>query len=163
MGRTDTPMPGDDRIEKVVDLAAPVSRVWEALTDYQRFGDWFNVKLDQPFEPGARSTGRMTEPGFEYMPWLATVERMEPQRLFSFRWHDYDEKSGKDVSQQPATLVEFHLEEIPAGTRLTIIESGFAAMDEPRRLEAMRSNTQGWDIQSGRIADYVSRHDAAER
>lgn len=145
-----------DKIEKVVEIKAPVSRVWRALTDHEEFGQWFRVKLNGPFEPGVVSTGSMTYPGFEGWPWLATVERMDDERLFSFRWHDYDKKSGLDVADHPTTLVEFRLEPIPGGTRLTITESGFLAIAEPRRLEVLRSNTRGWDIQARNIAEYVA-------
>jgi uncharacterized protein YndB with AHSA1/START domain len=145
-----------DRIVKTVELKAPVSRVWRALTDHNEFGQWFRVKLDGPFKLGAVSTGQMTYPGFEHYPWRAVVERMEPERLFSFRWHDFDEKSGVDVSKQPTTLVEFRLEPIAEGTRLTITESGFESLSDPRRLEVLRDNTKGWNIQADNIADYVA-------
>jgi uncharacterized protein YndB with AHSA1/START domain len=146
----------DDKIEKTIEIGAPVARVWRALTDFEEFGQWFRVKLEGPFEPGAISRGAMTYPGFEGWPWLATVERMEPERLFSFRWHDFDKKSGIDISGQPATLVEFRLQAIPGGTRLTITESGFSAIPDPRRLEVLRSNTEGWNIQSQNLANYVT-------
>ena len=97
----------EDKIEKVIELDASVSRVWRALTDFKEFGQWFRVKLDGPFEPGALSTGNMTYPGYEHYPWLARVERMDHESLFSFRWHDFDDKSDVDVSLQPTTLVEF--------------------------------------------------------
>lgn len=145
----------DDKIEKTIVLAAPVSRVWRALTDYNEFGQWFQVKLSGPFQPGAVVTGVMTFPGYEHYPWRAKVEHMEPEHLFSFRWHDYDENSDKDVSEQPTTLVEFRLEAIDSqSTRLQITESGFAALPLPRRLEVFRENTSGWDIQ----ADSIKRH-----
>ncbi len=115
----------NDKIEKVVELTAPVSRVWRALTDHEEFGQWFRVDLDQPFEKGGESTGKMTHPGTEHMPWLARVERMDPEQLFSLRWHVYDSNAKKVASDEPMTLVEFRLEQIPAGTRLTITESGF--------------------------------------
>jgi uncharacterized protein YndB with AHSA1/START domain len=145
-----------DRIVKTVELKAPVSRVWRALTDHEEFGQWFRVKLDEPFKPGAVSSGQMTYPGYEHYPWLAVVERMEPERLFSFRWHDFDEKSGIDVAKQPTTLVEFRLEPTAEGTRLTITESGFEALSNPRRLEVLRGNTEGWNIQANNIAAYVA-------
>ncbi len=146
----------EDRIEKTLELDAPVSRVWRALTDFEEFGQWFRVKLDGPFEPGALSTGNMTYPGYEHYPWLATVERMDHESLFSFRWHDFDDKSDVDVSLQPTTLVEFRLQAISSGTRLTIAESGFSAIPDPRRLEVLRDNKQGWDAQSKNIAEYVA-------
>jgi uncharacterized protein YndB with AHSA1/START domain len=105
-----------DRIVKEIELKAPISRVWQALSDHNEFGQWFRVKLDGPFKPGAASTGKMTYPGYEHYPWLAVVERMEHERLLSFRWHDFDEKSGVDVSNQPTTLVEFRLEPPAGGT-----------------------------------------------
>ncbi|PZN33227.1 MAG: vanillate O-demethylase oxidoreductase VanB [Proteobacteria bacterium] len=145
-----------DRIVKQVELQAPVSRVWRALTDHEEFGQWFRVKLDGPFKPGALSTGQVTYPGYEHYPWRAVVERMEPERLFSFRWNDFDEKSGLDISEQPSTLVEFRLEPTDTGTRLTIIESGFESLPDHRRLEVLRSNTEGWDIQANNIAVHVT-------
>jgi uncharacterized protein YndB with AHSA1/START domain len=145
-----------DRIIKTIELKAPVSRVWRALTDHVEFGQWFRVKLDQPFAPGAVSTGKMTYPGYEHYPWLAVVERMEPERLFSFRWHDVDAKSGIDVAKQPTTLVEFRLEPTEGGTRLTITESGFESLPDHRRLEVLRGNTEGWNIQADNIAAHVT-------
>lgn len=148
--------PNEDRIVKVVELRAPVSRVWRALTDAEEFGQWFRVKLDGPFEPGAISTGKMTYPGYENYPWLATVDRMDHESLFSFRWQDFDEESGVDIADQPTLLVEFRLEAIPEGTRLTITESGFSSIPNPRRLEVLRGNTEGWNIQAQNLSTYVN-------
>jgi uncharacterized protein YndB with AHSA1/START domain len=144
-----------NRIVKVVALKAPISRVWRAISDYKEFGQWFRVDLDGPFEPGALSTGKMTFPGHEHYPWRATIERMEPERLMSFSWHDFDEKSGLDVAEQATMLVEFRLEPTAEGTRLTITESGFEALPDPRRLEVLRDNTEGWNIQAEQLIAYV--------
>ena len=147
-----------DRIIKTVQLSAPVSRVWRALTDPDEFGQWFRVKLDGPFKPGALSTGMMTYSGCgsEHMPWRAVIDRMDHERLLSFRWHDFDESSGVDISEQPMTRVEFRLEAIKGGTLLTITESGFEDIPDPRRLEVLRGNTKGWDFQAENITTYVS-------
>lgn len=144
-----------DEIVKIVDLTAPVSRVWQALTDHEAFGAWFRVKLDQPFAVGSLSTGHMTYPGYEGLPWLARVDTMEPEHHFAFRWHIYDPDSHVPLASEPMTLVTFRLEATGEGTRLTIVESGFRDLPEPRRLEIMRQNTQGWDIQAEHIASYV--------
>ncbi len=148
-----------DRIVKQVELKAPVSRVWRALSDHQEFGKWFRVKLDGPFRPGEVSTGMMTLPGYEHLPWLATVERMETEKYFSFRWHDFDEESDVAIADQPTTLVEFQLEPTAEGTMLTITESGFEALPDPRRLEVMRGNTAGWNFQAENITAYVASSD----
>src|SRR3982074_3365995 len=76
----------NDRIEKRIELKAPVSRVWRALTDYREFGEWFQVKLDGPFVPGQVSRGHITYPGYEHVKWQAVVQKMEPEQLFSFTW-----------------------------------------------------------------------------
>lgn len=146
----------NDKIVKVVELNAPISRVWNALTDHEEFGQWFRVSLDQPFEVGVKSTGQMTYPGHEDVPWVAYIERMEPGRLFSFRWYDSDEGSTEQSEGQPGLLVEFRLEEDPDGTRLTITESGFSTLPDPRRIEAMRSNEEGWNIQADNLAEHLS-------
>lgn len=146
----------EDRIIKVVELNAKPARVWRALTDHEEFGTWFRVKLDQHFSVGELSTGRMTFPGFEHLPWRARVKRMEEERLFSFEWHDYDEESEIPIEEQPVMLVEFQLKQTPNGTRLTITESGFSALSNPRRLEVLRENTQGWNIQAENIAAHIA-------
>ena len=146
----------NDRIEKVVEIAAPVAKVWKAVTDHEQFGSWFKVALDGPFVLGGVSRGHMTYPGYEHLPWLAVVERMEPERLFAFRWHVYDEESAGAIADEPTTLVEFRLEPDAAGTRVTIRELGFAALPEKRGAEAIRRNTEGWDIQARNLAEYAT-------
>jgi len=147
-----------DKIIKVVEIKAPVSRVWQALTDYRQFGQWFCVDLNEPFAPGSRSTGLTTYPGYEGHEWLARIETMEPETLFAFHWQHEDIEPGLPPAQQPTTRVEFKLEDSGDGTRLTITESGFAALPETKRIEAIRLNTQGWDIQARQISDYVLAH-----
>ena len=78
-----------DRIEKQVVLRAPRARVWRALTDAAEFGTWFGVRLEGAFAPGARVKGRITTKGYEHVTLDVTVERLEPERLFSYRWHPY--------------------------------------------------------------------------
>jgi uncharacterized protein YndB with AHSA1/START domain len=144
-----------DRIEKRIELAAPVSRVWRALTDYREFGAWFRVELEGPFVPGQIARGRITHPGYEHVVWQATVQKMEPQRLFSFTWRPYAIDPDVDYSQEEPTLVEFRLEETPGGTLLSITESGFDKIPAGRRAEAFRMNERGWTAQLENIARHV--------
>ena len=95
----------NDRIEKRIELKAPVSRVWRALTDYREFGEWFRVKIDGPFKPGEVSRGQVTYPGYEHLKWEAIVQKMEPERLFSFTWHPAGIDPKKDYSKETPTLV----------------------------------------------------------
>ena len=143
-----------DRIEKSIDLDAPIERVWRAITDHVQFGEWFKVKLDQPFVLGGRSTGRITYPGYEHMPWTAEVVAMEEPRLFSYRWPHMDDQ--QQVREDwPWTLVEFRLEPRGEGTHLSLVESGFDALPAAHREKAFRSNDGGWAEQMGNIKAHV--------
>jgi len=145
-----------DRIEKKIELKAPISRVWRALTDYREFGEWFRVKLDGPFVPEQVSTGHITYPGYEHLKWEAVVKEMEPERLFSFTWHPYAVDPKADYSQEPPTLVEFRLEKTAGGTLLRLTESGFDKIPAHRRDQAFRMNDGGWAQQMKNIESYVA-------
>jgi len=147
----------NDRIEKVIDLKAPVARVWRALTDHEEFGTWFRVRLDGPFVPGQVSRGHITYPGYEHLRWEAVVQKMEPERLFSFTWHPYAVDPKADYTQESPTLVEFTLEQIATGTRLRVVESGFDRLPAHRRDEAFRMNEGGWSAQAENIARHVEQ------
>ena len=156
-----------DRIEKQVSLAAPVERVWRAISDSGQFGSWFGVDFDGPFISGQRLTGRIAptkvDPevaklqkphvgkAFEF--W---VDRIEPMRRFSFRWHPYAVDPAVDYSNEPKTLVTFELQEIPGGTQLTITESGFDQIPLARRASAFAANDGGWQHQSALIKKYLA-------
>ena len=146
-----------DRIEKQVRLHASTARVWRALTDPTEFGAWFGVRLDGPFVPGERTTGRITHPGYEHITMEVVVERMEPEGVFSFRWHPYAVDPAVDYSGEPRTLVEFRLAPDGGETLLTVAESGFEALPEGRRSEAFRMNEGGWEQQMPRIQRHVTR------
>jgi uncharacterized protein YndB with AHSA1/START domain len=145
-----------DRIEKTIVLRAPRSRVWRALTNAEEFGAWFRVKFEGAvFAPAAVVKGHITYPGYEHYTFEATIERMEAERLFSYRWHPYPDPSV-DYSGEPTTLVEFRLEEVSGGTQLTVVESGFERIPPPRRAEAFRMNEGGWAEQMKNIERHVS-------
>lgn len=145
-----------DRIEKTIELKAPISRVWRALTDHREFGEWFRVKIDGPFKPGQVSTGRVTYPGYEHLKWEAVVQKMEPEKLFSLTWHPAAVDTKRDYSKEPQTVVEFRLEKSGSDTRLILTESGFDKIPSERRLEAFRMNDGGWEIQMKNIENYVA-------
>ncbi len=146
-----------DSVEKRIELAALVSRVWRALTDHREFGAWFQVKLDGPFVPGQIVRGHITYPGYEHLKWEATVQKMEPERLFSFTWHPYAVDPTVDYASEPTTLVEFRLEPKDGGTVLVLTESGFDAIPKHRRFEAFRMSKRGWTEQMTNIARHVDR------
>lgn len=145
-----------DRIEKKILLRTTLARVWCALTDAEEFGTWFRVKLEDSFVIGKRVVGKITHPGYEHITMEVTVERMDDQQLFSFRWHPYAIDPKVDNSKEPTTLVEFRLEEVSEGTLLTVIESGFDRIPVERRAEASRMNSDGWRIQLENIQRHVA-------
>ena len=147
----------NDRIEKRIELKASVSRVWRALTDHREFGEWFRVKLDGPFVPGQISCGHITYPGYEHVKWEAVVQKMEPERLFSFTWHPCAVDSKIDYSKEASTLVEFRLEKTTSGTLLLLTESGFDKIPSDRRLEAFRMNDGSWTEQMKNIESHVTQ------
>jgi uncharacterized protein YndB with AHSA1/START domain len=147
----------NNHIVKRIELKAPVSRVWRALTDYHEFGEWFRVKLDGPFLPGTVSHGHITYPGYEHVKWEAVVQKMEPEKLFSFTWHPYAVDPQIDYSKETPTLVECRLEKTAVGTLLLLTESGFDKIPAGRRLEAFRMNDGGWAEQMKNIENHVAQ------
>ncbi len=155
-----TPAPKDtmstDRIEKRVVLRAPRSRVWRAITNAEEFGTWFRIKLDGAFTEGREVRGRITIPGYDHLTVDMLVERIDPERYFSYRWHPYPIDPKVDYSGEPTTLVEFNLEQADGGTAVTIVESGFDRIPLTRRAEAFRMNDQGWAGQIKNLERYVA-------
>lgn len=142
------------RIEKSIEVAAPLERVWLALTDHREFGAWFKVALDQPFAVGVPSTGRITYPGYEQTPWKAEIVAIEEPRRFAFRWPHMD-ASHKVREDWAWTLVEFTLEPAGDGTRVTVVELGFEAFEAEARERSLESNTRGWEEQMRNIKAHV--------
>jgi uncharacterized protein YndB with AHSA1/START domain len=144
-----------DRLEKRIRLRHPRSRVWRALTDSQEFGKWFGAVFTEPFAPGAQLRGRVTHPGYEHMTMDLTIERMEPERLFSWRWHPGAAEPGESFSDEPTTLVVFELQDAADGTLLTVVETGFDQIPLARRAKAFLENDQGWTEQMKAIEDHL--------
>lgn len=145
-----------DRIEKQIVLKAPRARVWRALSDPTEFGAWFGARLTGQFVPGERVTGQITIPGYTHVVMELEIERVEPEQLFSYRWHPYAVDPKVDYSGEPSTLVEFRLEDVEGGTRLTVVESGFDKLPAARRAEAFRMNEGGWAGQLRNIERHVT-------
>jgi uncharacterized protein YndB with AHSA1/START domain len=157
-----------DRIEKKVLLHAPRERVWHAISDSKQFGSWFGVAFDSPFAPDKRMIGKIVpttvdpevaklqEPHLG-MAFEFAVDRIEPQRVFSFRWHPYAVDKGVDYSKEPSTLVTFELEEVSGGTMLKVTESGFDQIPIERRAKAFAANDGGWSHQMKLIEKYLAR------
>ncbi len=142
--------------EKRIELKAPLSRVWRAITDSQEFGEWFKVNMDGPFMAGKVATGSFAHPDRAHLKMRMTVKEIRPETYFSYTWNPYGIDPNVDYSKETPTLVEFNLHEIPGGTELVVVESGFDKVPEHRRDEAFRMNTNGWTAQMKNIENYVT-------
>ena len=146
-----------DRIERNILLKAPRSRVWQAISNAEEFGQWFGVALKgKTFVAGQRVQAKVTHPGYEHVVWDVIIERMEPERLLSWRWHPAAIDPSVDYSSEPTTLVVFELKDVEGGTELSVVESGFDSVPPSRRMEAFRMNSQGWEAQMENIKKHVA-------
>jgi uncharacterized protein YndB with AHSA1/START domain len=158
----------DDCIEKQIILRAPIARVWEAISDASQFGAWFGVEFESAFVVGAQAVGRLVpttvdaevakyQQEHEGAAFNITIDRIEPMRLFSFKWHPFGVEPGVNYAAEPMTLIVFALQEVPDGTMLTITESGFTRIPLERRLKAFAANDRGWATQIGLIQRYLDQ------
>ena len=150
-----------DSIEKQIELKAPVSRVWRALTDYREFGAWFRVDFEGPFVAGQITHGRNTYCGYENLIMEFAVQKIEPESYFAYTWHPFPVETGIDYTKETPTLVEFRLAPKAGGTLLSVRESGFDAIPDYRRAEAFRMHESGWAEQLANIEKHVTGHSEA--
>jgi uncharacterized protein YndB with AHSA1/START domain len=154
-----------DRIEKKILLRAPLNRVWQALSNSNEFGRWFGVQFEGPFTPGAHVRGRIVgtavdadvakaQKQYAHVPFEITIERIDPERLLSFRWHPHAVEPGVDYSRESTTLIVFTLEPQKDGALLTVTESGFDQIPLARRAKAFEANEQGWGV----VVNLLEKH-----
>jgi uncharacterized protein YndB with AHSA1/START domain len=137
-----------DRIERTVELAHPPAKVWAALTTAEGLGTWFGHQATIDLRPG----------GSAQMTWNSgdkaemRIERVDEPTTFGFTWHIY----GLPAEDPRRTYVEFTLEPVDTGTRLTVVETGFAQLPDDDYRKAFSSNTEGWASELAELADYLN-------
>ena len=136
-----------DRIERTVELAHPPSAVWAALTTAEGLGSWFGNEATIDLRPGGTARMSWTDGPTAEM----RVERIEEPTVFGFTWHVY----GLPDDDPRRTYVEFTLEPDGAGTRLTVVESGFAQLPDDAHDKAFHGNTEGWASELGDLVAYL--------
>lgn len=144
-----------DRIEKTTTLKAPIDKVWDAIIDHEKFGEWFRVKLYQPFIEGEITKGHITHPEAEGMEWESVTKAIRPKTYFAMVWYHDDVAPDAGHPGRAEMLVEFKLEPAGTGTHLTIIESGFDSLAAPYNTENRKRNERGWTEQISNITAYV--------
>ena len=146
------------RIEKRIKLLASRDRVWRALVNADEFSKWFGVKIEGAFEPGARLRMLATKPGYEGMVVDVVIERMEPGKLLSWRWHPGAPDPAVEYSKEGTTVVEFRLEDSDRGTLLTVVETGFDRISLARRAGVYKDKDRGWEAQTKSLERYVGEY-----
>ena len=136
-----------DRIERTVEIAHPPATVWAALTTAEGLSAWFGQKATIDLHPGG-SAGMTWDNGHTVG---MRVERVEEPTVFGFTWQIF----GLPEDDPRRTYVEFTLEPAGAGTRLTVVESGFAQLPEDAYRAAYNGNTQGWASELGELVGYL--------
>jgi uncharacterized protein YndB with AHSA1/START domain len=137
-----------DRIERTVEVAHPPEKVWAALTTAEGLSAWFGNEATIDLRPGGAAWMRWNEEGFTAE---MRVERVEEPAVFGFTWGIY----GLPADDPRRTYVEFTLEPADAGTRLTVVETGFAQLPEDVRRKAYDGNTEGWAKELGELVAYL--------
>ena len=136
-----------DRIERSVDIAHPPAKVWAALTTAEGLGTWFGDAATIDLRPGGAAEMTWTSGDKASM----RIERVEEPTVFGFTWGIF----GLPDDDPRRTYVEFTLVPVGSGTRLTVIESGFAQLPEDSHRKALDGNTEGWAIELGELVEYL--------
>jgi uncharacterized protein YndB with AHSA1/START domain len=136
-----------DRLERTVEIAHPPVTVWAALTTADGLSAWFGNEATIDLRPGGSASMKFGGGHVAEM----RVERVEEPTVFGFTWHIY----GLADDDPRRTYVEFTLEPAGAGTRLTVVESGFAQLSDDAYRTAYDGNTQGWASELGELVNYL--------
>jgi uncharacterized protein YndB with AHSA1/START domain len=136
-----------DRIERTVELAHPPKAVWDAITTSEGLSSWFGDEATIDLRPGGSAWMRWSSGSTADM----RVERVEEPTVFGFTWHIY----GLPVDDPRRTYVEFTLEPTAAGTRLTVVETGFAQLPGDEHETAYHGNAKGWASELGELVSYL--------
>jgi uncharacterized protein YndB with AHSA1/START domain len=140
-----------DKIKRIIDLPWSPERVWRALTRPEELSRWFSdrVKLDPTVG------GEIILEWDAYGRATGVVEAFDPPHTFAFRWRAHGVDPVEPLAPDNSTLVTFTLASTGAGTRLELVETGFAALREPIRKAAYRENVGGWRTELKELVDYV--------
>jgi uncharacterized protein YndB with AHSA1/START domain len=136
-----------DRVERTIEVAHPPAKVWAALTTAEGLGTWFGHRATIDLRPGG--SARLTWKSGDKAD--MRIERVEEPRVFGFTWHIY----GLPDEDPRRTYVEFTLEPVGAGTRLTVVESGFAQLPEDAYRKAFDANSEGWASELDELVKYL--------
>ena len=141
----------ENEIRSEMMLRASIDKVWEALTTHEGWTGWFSYGVVGKFEEGETLT-------LDFGPYgecFALVSTMNPKTEFAYQWHPGEDCPIEKYPMSELTTVRFTLEALGDGTKLTMVESGFANLPESRRASALEANSGGWDSELPKIVGLV--------
>jgi uncharacterized protein YndB with AHSA1/START domain len=146
----------EDRIERDVVIDAPVERVWALITQAEHLGTWFG---DAGAEIDLREGGELELRWAEHGATRGRIERVDEPTAFAFRWAPFKDPGGAEPVNGNSTLVEFTLAAEGDGTRLRVVETGFAGLNTSPEQQAKNheGNTEGWSFELGELAEYATK------
>jgi uncharacterized protein YndB with AHSA1/START domain len=132
------------RIDRSVEVEAPIDRVWRALTDASQLSAWFQVTIEGAIAAGAEVWMTSVHPDHAGQRFKVRFLELAPPHRLVWAWHPGEIDPSVDYAKEPETTVTFHLEPTGTGTRLTVSETGFDRIAIARRAKVYRDNAQGW-------------------
>ena len=139
-------------VTRAVTIAAPVEKVWAAITEPRHIARWFGQRavLDE-LAVGAR--GVFSFDGYGDFP--VRIDELEPLRAIAYRWSNDNARAldPRDVDPEHSTVFRFTLEPIAEGTWLTLVESGFGTLADP--VASLEGNRGGWTSELDELVAYV--------
>ena len=137
-------------VRRTITIAAPVEKVWAAITEAEHLAKWF----PQRAVLGEVAVGAVGEFEFDgYGTFPVQVEELDPPRMIAYRWGNDDAAPVVPLDPAHSTVFRFTLEPIETGTRLTLVESGFDTLTDPAA--GMEGNRGGWDVELDELVAYL--------
>ncbi|MCW5936492.1 MAG: SRPBCC family protein [Fimbriimonadaceae bacterium] len=144
-----------DKIEKEILVQASAERVYRAVSTPEGIGTWFADGVEGTMNVGDQP---LVDCG-KYGKFRYAIVAAEPPSYFAYRWVSGSEFVPQgfegDPLQHPNTLVEFFIDEVDEGTRVRVVESGFASLPEAYAAQNLKDNTGGWSEMLEHLRKYV--------
>jgi uncharacterized protein YndB with AHSA1/START domain len=132
------------RVDRAIEIQAPPESVWRALTTKEELSAWFHVTIDGEIAAGQEIWMTMLHEQYAGIRFSVNIVELTPPSRFVWQWHPGAVDPNVDYGREPRTTVTFALEPCPAGTRLSVAETGFDQISLDRRAKVHQDNTQGW-------------------
>jgi len=142
-----------NQIETIIELQHPPQKVWHAITTPEGLNQWFGNRVTMTLKVGSPILFEWDD----YGDVGGVIEAVEPVSKFAYRWRAHGVPTEVAMDETNSTLVTFELTPIPTGTRLRLLETGFASLDPELRQVAFRENVKGWETELRELVTFLTR------